>query len=135
MCAGGSITGLGEFAVDGLIAIAESGTDEARVRAACALGMIGSERAVEPLARLLHSPNKDVRGYAIDALNQLAKDGNDALATRCLPMIESLMSDPSKENRQDSAQYGRIIRKRLGLPEHPDIAKLEREWEYHIFLD
>ncbi|MHB0999043.1 MAG: HEAT repeat domain-containing protein [Armatimonadota bacterium] len=135
MCAGGSITGLGEFAVDGLIAITESGTDEAIEMAACALGEIGSERAVAPLARLLYSPNKDVRGYAIDALNQLAKDGNDALAARCLPMIESLMSDPSKENRQDSAQCGRIIRKRLGLPEHPDIAKLEREWEYRIFFD
>jgi HEAT repeat protein len=103
--------------------------------AADALGTIGSEQAVEPLAKLVSSPNKKVRASVIDALDQIVEKGDDALAARCLPLIESLISDSSKSNRQSSAYLGQKIRKRLGLPDHPDMARLESEWENNIFLD
>ncbi|MDN7025588.1 HEAT repeat domain-containing protein [Methanoculleus sp. FWC-SCC1] len=69
--AGGALVQIGSPAVPLLIDATQDPNRWVRLYAAGALGFIGDPRAVDPLRRLTHDPDDDVRNVAEDALRKI----------------------------------------------------------------
>ena len=91
---------LGKPAVPALLEVLQNGTTEARCLAADALGGVGDDRAVGPLATLLSHDDKDVRIAAIEALAQIG--GSD-----CLALIQRCLQDPVPQVRETADNWAK----------------------------
>ncbi len=66
-----TLSGMGSFAIEPLIAALEDSNDYIRAGAAESLGKIGDPKAVDPLIKLLQDEIRFVRNYAAEALDKL----------------------------------------------------------------
>lgn len=95
---------LGQKVVKPLLEILESGNSTLKQTAAFVLAQIGDEEVIEPIAKLLDSPEEWERIAAIESLELLGSDHPHTLGLRCLELIEKCVKDPVKNVRED-AEY------------------------------